>query len=301
MSLVRGVQVAVLGGDRREAEAARYLAAQGAGVRVWGQPADRFTGEVRVVARAEDALRGAAVVVGPVRGTDGQGRIWSEGGPLQLEELAWGALAPGTLFLIGAADPALRERVASRGACLEEYRERDDFAIWNSVPTAEGAVFMALREMDVTLHGSSCLVLGLGRTGTTLARLLAAMGARVSVAARRSAQLARAEEMGCRAVPLAALEEAVGCADVVFNTIPAPVLHAGILRRAQPGCVIIDLASAPGGTDFACAAACGLRATLAPGLPGIKAPVTAGRILGRVVEEIWRESRGKPGEAADGG
>jgi len=301
MSPVRGVQVAVLGGDRREAEAARYLAARGAGVRVWGQPAGRVTGDVRVVARAEEALRGAAVVVGPVRGTDGHGCIWSEGGPLQLDEAAWGALAPGTLFLIGAADPVLRERGAARGARLEEYRERDDFAIWNSVPTAEGAVFMALKEMDITIHGSSCLVLGLGRTGTTLARLLVAMGARVTVAARRSAQLARAEEMGCRAVPLAALEEAVAGADVVFNTIPAPVLHAGILRRARAGCVIIDLASAPGGTDFACAAACGLRAALAPGLPGVKAPVTAGRILGRVVEEIWREARGQPGDAADGG
>lgn len=299
--MVRGVQVAVLGGDRREAEAARHLAARGARVRVWGQPSGRPAGDVQAVARAEEALAGARVVVGPVRGTDGHGRIWSEAGPLELDETAWGALDPETLFLIGVGDATLRERVASRGARLEEYRERDDFAIWNSVPTAEGALFMALKELDVTLHGSSCLVLGLGRTGTTLARLLCALGARVTVVARRSAQLARAEEMGCGGVPLGALEEAVADADVVFNTIPAPVLHAGVLRRAPAGCVIIDLASAPGGTDFACAAARGLRATLAPGLPGVKAPVTAGRILGRVVEEVWREAREAPGNTAHGG
>lgn len=288
---MQGVQVAVVGGDRREAEAARFLAMRGARVRVWGQPAARLGEGVQVVARAEEALAAARVVVGPVRGTDGAGRIWSEAGPLELGEKAWGALDAGTLFLIGVGDATLRDGVAARGARLVEYRERDDFAIWNSVPTAEGAVFMALKEMDVTLHGSSCLVLGLGRTGLTLARLLRAMGATVTVVARRSACLARAEEMGCRGAALDGLEEAVAGADVIFNTIPAPVLHAGVLRRVPAGCIIIDLASAPGGTDFAFAAARGLRASLAPGLPATKAPVTAGRILGRVVEQIWRETQ----------
>lgn len=290
MRAVRGVQLAVLGGDRREAEAARYLAGRGARVRVWGQPAARLSDGVQAVSRAQEALAGARLIVGPVRGTDGAGRLWSEAGPLELDEMDWASLAAGALFLIGVADTTLRDRVAAQGASLVEYRDRDDFAIWNSVPTAEGAVFMALKELDITLHGSSCLILGLGRTGTTLARLLGAMGARVTVVARRSSHLARAEEMGCRAVPLEGLEEAAAGADVIFNTVPAPVLHAGVLRRVPPRCLIIDLASAPGGTDFACAAALGLRATLAPGLPGIKAPVTAGAVLGRVVEAIWRES-----------
>lgn len=287
---MRGVDVAVLGGDRREAEAARFLAARGARVRAWGQPSARQGDGVHVVTRAEEALEAARLVVGPVRGTDGAGRLWSEAGHLELDDRAWGVLGAGALFLIGVGDATLRDRVTGCGGVLVEYRERDDFAIWNSVPTAEGAVFMALKEMDVTLHGSSCLVLGLGRTGVTLARLLRAMGAAVTVVARRSAHLARAEEMGCRGVALDDLEEVAAGADVIFNTIPAPVLHAGVLRRVPPACIIIDLASAPGGTDFAFAASRGLRATLAPGLPGIKAPVTAGRILGRVVEAIWREN-----------
>lgn len=293
MGSVRGAEVAVLGGDRREAEAARHLMGLGARVRTWGQPAARLPEGVDPAASAREAMEGARLVLGPVRGCDGEGRLWSEAGPLELEASDWAGLEPGALFLIGVADDRLRELVAARGARLVEYRDRDDFAIWNSVPTAEGAVFLALKELDITLHGSRCLVLGLGRTGTTLARLLGAMGARVTVVARRPAHLARAEEMGCRGVPLEDLEEAVVGADVIFNTIPAPVLHAGVLGRVPVRCLIVDLASAPGGTDFGYAAARGLRAILAPGLPGLKAPVTAGRILGRVVEQIWRESAGR--------
>lgn len=302
MAGVRGVRVAVLGGDRREAEAARCLADKGALVRVWGHRVvagaagmgagaglTAAAGGPAVAASLEEAVSGVQLVVGPVRGTDGEGRLWAEGGPLELDGGAWAALDREVLFLIGSADPVLRARAEQAGVRLSEYRERDDFAIWNSVPTAEGAVFLALKEMDITLHGSRCLVLGLGRTGLTLARLLGAMGAQVVVVARRSQQLALAEAMGCTACHLTSLGQAAASADVIFNTIPAPVLHAGVLRNVPSTALIIDLASAPGGTDFTFAAARGLRARLAPGLPGVKAPVTAGRILARLVEQLWSE------------
>lgn len=51
--------------------------------------------------------------------------------------------------------------------------------IMNAVPTAEGAIQIAMEQTDVTLHGLPVLVIGHGRIGSLLARRLAALGAKV--------------------------------------------------------------------------------------------------------------------------
>jgi dipicolinate synthase subunit A len=59
--------------------------------------------------------------------------------------------------------------------------------------------------------------------------------------------------------------------------------------------VVIDLASAPGGTDFNAARELGLKAELAPGLPGIVAPVTAGRIIAELIVRHLTNHDGEEG------
>ena len=55
--------------------------------------------------------------------------------------------------------------------------------IANAVPTAEGAVQLAMEELPITLHGARVLVVGFGRVGKLTAHRFRALGARVSVAA----------------------------------------------------------------------------------------------------------------------
>ena len=38
---------------------------------------------------------------------------------------------------------------------------RDDVAIYNSIPTVEGTIMMAIQHTDFTIHGSNVIVLGL--------------------------------------------------------------------------------------------------------------------------------------------
>ena len=66
----------------------------------------------------------------------------------------------------------------------------------NAVPTAEGAVQIAMEELPITLHRARVLVLGFGRLGKLAAHRFAALGAKVSVAARKWADLAWAEAYG---------------------------------------------------------------------------------------------------------
>jgi dipicolinate synthase subunit A len=196
---------------------------------------------------------------------------------------------PGIPVFVGVAGRYLAEIAAATGLRLAELMKMDEVAILNSIPTAEGAVQMAMEMMPVTIHGSCALVLGFGRTGATLARLLGAMGAKTMVAARRPEYLARITEMNLLPVPFADMPDHLGEADVIFNTIPVPVLTGDVLDRVSPGTLIIDLASAPGGVDFQRAASNGVKAVLAPGLPGKVAPETAGRILAKVITRLLYE------------
>ena len=207
------------------------------------------------------------------------------------------AARPGTLVLAGRPDAALRAQAAALGLPLLDYNAQPALARLNAVPTAEGCLSLLLRWRDRTIWESPFLVLGYGRVGQAVAGRLAALGGLVTVAARSAAQRAAARCAGCRAAPLTALDRLLPGVDAAVNTIPAPVLGAAELACLPPGGVVIDLASAPGGTDFAAAKALGVRAVLAGGLPGRCAPATAGALIAQTVLGMLREREAPPKEA----
>ena len=186
------------------------------------------------------------------------------------------AMNPKIVIYTGMAKSFLREQCQQNQLKLTEILDRDDVAIYNSIPTVEGALMMAIQNTDITIHGSTCIVLGLGRVGMSMARALHSLGAKVRVGARKPKDLARIYEMGLTPFELQELSEQVHEVDIVYNTIPKMILTAQIIARMPPHTLIIDLASKPGGTDFRYAEKRGIKALLAPGLPGIVAPKTDG-------------------------
>lgn len=282
------MRFAVLGGDRREREAARYLWERGASLHLWGLGWEGEDPRVRVFSEAAGALEGVQAVLAPVKGLDARNALYGTG-DLVLTSRDLEALNPGTPFFIGRANPWLRGEAKKTGFRLIELLERDDFAIYNSIPTAEGAIEKAMAESDICLFGSRCFVLGFGRTGQTIARALAGLGARVTAVSRDRGELARAYTLGYEALPLSRLAAHLEQAEFIFNTVPALVLTREKLSLTRPEVVIVDIASSPGGTDFAAARELDRKAFLVPGLPAKVAPRTAGRLLGRVVLELAEE------------
>lgn len=294
---VRGKTVAVLGGDRRMTEAVHFFLQAGAQVRLaslaWD---DRFAG-VQVCTTGAEALTGAQVAVLPVQGVTGEGTVYTEPGvpDCHIDGDGLRRMDRGAIVFAGLGCPYLRRVCEDVALPLVEYRERDEFAIWNSIPSAEGAIQMAMEATPFTLFGSRSLVLGFGRTGRAVALLLKGLFSDVSVAARKELDFARIWAAGCRYRDWRELDRAVAEADVIFNTVPALVLTREVLGGAPPHAVIIDLASAPGGTDFAAARELGLNAKLAPGLPGVVAPVTAGRIIAELIVRHLTNQDGEEG------
>ena len=142
----------------------------------------------------------------------------------------------------------------------------------NPVPTAQAAIRILLEELPVTLADAQVAVIGYGRIGRVLTDLLKAMGAEVCVASRGAAHTAQT-------MPTGEYGPFLSCCDAVVNTAPAPVLPAEALERTRADCLILDLASAPGGVDREAAARLHRRVRWELGLPGREFPVSAGRII----------------------
>ena len=199
------------------------------------------------------------------------------------------AAKPGVLALGGRISAQAEQIARQAGVELVDYFARPELTIYNAIPTAEGCIGILLRERTRTLWGAGILLPGFGPVGQALGARLAALGADVTVCARRPQQRALAESMRLRSASLAALEGLAPAFDTVVNTIPAPVLTEAVLARLRPGSLIIDLASKPGGTDFAAARRLGHRAVHALSLPAICAPDTAGEAVARTVLAILQE------------
>ena len=134
-----------------------------------------------------------------------------------------------------------------RGIRTIDYFEREELQVLNAVPTAEGAIQIAMEERPFTIHGSHCLVVGFGRIGKMLANLLDGLNAEVTVTARRYEDLAWIRAYGYKYALTQNIKDIISEFDIVFNTVPAIVIGRNELTLARKDTLFIDLASKPGG------------------------------------------------------
>ena len=151
--------------------------------------------------------------------------------------------------------------------------------ILNTIPTAEGAIQIAMEETDYTLSEMKALVIGFGRVGKTLANMLRRMGLDVYCEARKETDLAWIKAYGYTPIPLEKMKNNLCKMDIIFNTVPHQILDKSTLILINRNTLIIDLASFPGGVDYEVAEKLGIKAILASALPGKVAPNTASMYL----------------------
>jgi len=192
----------------------------------------------------------------------------------------------GAKVYAGAVKERSREIAAALGIEIVDYGAMEENALENAVPTAEGAIEVAMSHMNVTVRGSRFTVIGYGRCGSELARLLKAMGAEVIGIARSAKDRARMRNDGITPYSFIRLIEAVNNSVLTFNTVPFNVIDCAALSAITEGSVIIELASAPGGVDRECASRYGVKVIHAPSLPGKYAPRTAAEIIARALEPL---------------
>ena len=293
-------KIAVLGGDKRQYSAAHQLAVLGFPVLIWGLPhTTEDMGDIVWASDWRSAVAEADAVLLPLPvSLDGLRinlSLLEQSSPNAVYDLRithlLEAMHPGQILFCGRIPPACKAYAEEMGFSPIDYSENELFQLRNARPTAEGALELALHELPVTINGTHTAVIGYGRIAQALVPLLRGMGAEVTVAARKPADLCRAENFGCRTLRICSHEGQSSLLQldnrcrVIFNTVPYWLFDRLILENISPDVLIIDLASAPGGVDPQAAIDCGIRVIRASGLPGKCAPVTAGKIIAQTVAE----------------
>ncbi|GGM21798.1 dipicolinate synthase subunit A [Paraliobacillus quinghaiensis] len=284
------IRMAIIGGDARYLELIKKLSEkENYYMELVGfdQLDQGFTG-VKQTNFDELEVEDLDVIILPIPGIDEDGYIETvfSNKKIQITKNWFNKLKKGCLIFSGITTPYLSSNAEKVNARLLPLMQRDDVAIYNSIPTTEGAIMLAIQHTNFTIHSSRVLVLGLGRVGHSVASKFAGLGADVVVGTKKDKDIARAIEMGLEAFHMEELTAYTGQCDILINTIPAKVVTEGALNQMKSNALIIDLASKPGGVDFNHAKQRGITALQALGLPGMVAPKTAGEILAKTINQL---------------
>lgn len=167
-----------------------------------------------------------------------------------------------------------------------DYNKLDSYALLNAVPTAEGAIKIAIENTPFTLWNSRVLVIGFGRVGKVLSHRLYGLGCDVTVSARKPADMAMIEALGFRYINTGNLNSMALDYDIIFNTVDFKVIEDISFKNCS-ALLAVDLSS-KGGFSIPAAENAGIKAMMAPGLPGKTAPLTAGNILYKTISEFLK-------------
>lgn len=144
----------------------------------------------------------------------------------------------------------------------------------NANITAHCALELALAKLPVTLEKCPVLVIGWGRIGKCMAKLLHSLGACVTVAARKESRRVMIEALGYKSCSMENITPAQY--RLIINTVPAMVLPS-----ADGTALKIDLASVPG--------MAGRDVLHAKGLPGLLAPESSGALIAQTIMQWIKE------------
>lgn len=282
-----GRRISVVGGDMRQVALAEGLIKDGFDASVFGFDLSIYE---NISPTLTEALSGSKTIILGITPCDEKMNIstplWQ--GTLSATDLILN-LSSDCVIIGGKLSPSFIALCEQKNIKCIDYINREDFAVLNALPTAEGAIYIAMRELEYTISSCKCLVTGFGRIGKILAKSLDSLGADVTCTARKCGDIARIKTSGYKAFYTDSLHEIVHDYDLIFNTIPSKVFDRKVLRNVRTDTFIIDLASKPGGVDFDYAIELGIKTEQALSLPGKIFPKTAGKIIKDTVINILNE------------
>lgn len=280
----------VIGGDLRNVKLAEAISADGSQVNIFGFKNAGFESQLSENMDLQEAIDDSDIVIGPIPCSNDNETLNTPFHPekIQMNEV-FKSMKKNQLFIAGRISEKISHLAKAYYVYSIDMLEREEMAVLNAIPTAEGAIQIAMEELPITLNGSSALILGYGRIGKVLSKMLVGIGADVYVEARKYSDIAWIKAYGQKPVYINDLKQYTGKMDAIFNTIPSRILDSEALESLKKDCLVIDLASKPGGVDFDRAKALGIKVIWALSLPGKVAPVTAASFIKQTIYNIIEE------------
>lgn len=283
-----GLKYTILGGDKRSLELGKLLIKDGNDLCFYGF--DNLDDYKDQSVSLKDAVENAQVIIAPLPFSTDNININAPFSSEIIEiDKVFDLISKDQIIMGGYLPLEHEKRLKEMNLKFDDYFKREEMQVLNAIPTAEGAIQVAMEETPITLHSSNVLVLGYGRIGKVLSQMLQGIGANVYVEARNYTDLAWIKSYGYTPIHQRDLNNYLPRMNIVFNTIPKMILNKDLLKSFESDCIIIDLASKPGGVDLDAAKELDIRTITALGLPGKAAPVTAAMVIKDTIYNIIEE------------
>lgn len=187
----------------------------------------------------------------------------------------------GDAIVCGSLDEAAR--AAADNMCADVYLLSADekFQARNAALTAEAALSIIIDHSMLSLSEMNVLVMGFGRTGASVCRLLDRLNVGFDVATAASVRPAGAFARNVTSVEAADLS----LYDVIINTVPESVISDERAMSVKPSVVYVDLASRPA-LNISVLRNLGIDAEKYPALPAKCSPESAARAIKDFLAEV---------------
>lgn len=283
---------AIIGGDLRIIKLAEMLAEEGNTIYTYGlEKAEELKDKKNIVfcEKLKQAIENTEIVIGPIPFSSNGKQINSPFSDITISIREFMHMMNAKILIAGSILPEIYDLANDEYVEIIDIMKREELAVLNTISTAEGAIEIAISNTNRIIHGSEVLILGFGRIGKVLAGKMTGLSAKVTCAARKDEDFAWIKAYGHKATNINTLGEGLAQYDIIINTVPHLVLTPERLQYVKDNCLLIDLASNPGGIDKKTANDRDLKLIWALALPGKVAPVTTAEFIKDTIYNILKE------------
>lgn len=283
-------KITILCGDQRNLMLAKLLSEDGHKVMLYGFEEISEDENLIINNDFKSAIEFSNIIIGPVPFIGENEKLYTDNDKYALSiKNVFESLTKDQTLMGGYITEDYKSLGEKYPFKLIDFYERDEMRISNAIPTAEGVIQNAMGHMETTMHGSNIMVLGFGRVGKMLSKMLSGIGANVYTAARSHKDISWIKAYGYKPVLLNEIDKYFDEIDVIFNTIPHVSLDESMLKLLNKNTLIFDNASNPGGVDYEKAKEIGIKTFRLLGVPGETAPITAAQCIKDTVFNIIEE------------
>lgn len=286
------MKFAIIGGDLRTIKLAVMLAKEQNQVYVYGLEKAEELKNIKNIEQCESikkAIQEVEIVIGPIPFSSNGKTINMPFSDREISIREMMHVINAKVLIAGGITPEVYEMANDEYIEIIDIMKREELAVLNTIATAEGTIQVAIENTNKIIHGSEILILGFGRIGKVLARKLAGLSAKVTCAARKDEDLAWIQAYGHKATNINSIGENLKLYDIIINTVPHIILNEERLKYIKKDCLLIDLASNPGGIDKKSVKDNKLKFVWALSLPGKVAPITTAEFIKDTIYNIIKE------------
>ncbi len=283
---------AIIGGDLRIWELAKLLAKDGNTIYTYAlEKAEELKNipNIFFCKNINEATQNAKIVIGPIPFSSDGKNINTPFSEKTISIQQFINETHSNQLIAGSIPQETYNLYKIKNSKIIDIMNREELAVLNTISTAEGTIEIAIANTNKTIHGSNILILGFGRVAKTLANKMTSLSANITCSARKNEDLAWIKAYGYKSTSINELGENLSQYDIIINTVPYLILTKQNLQYVKKDCLLIDLASKPGGIDRQEAKERNLKFIWALALPGKVAPVTTAEFIKDTIYNILKE------------